>query len=172
MSEEFDTIYCYENTSVLKNVPNIRDNKKLEDYERSIVAIKLMALNKEGITGDFSINHFLSIHKFLFEDIYPFAGKLRRTNISKGFFQFAQWEYIESELENLLFNLKKENYLKGLDIMTFVKRLAYYWSEINVLHPFREGNRQSYTRISKAIIFEEWIYFKFKKCPCKRTSKC
>ncbi len=145
MENNFDSIYCYEGTNILKNIPEIKDQKKLENYEKSIVALKLMALNKEGITGDFSINHFVQIHKFLFEDIYPFAGKFRIANISKGYFQFASWEYIESELNKLLENLKSENYLYGLDTNNFAKRLAYYWSEINVLHPFREGNRKSNT---------------------------
>ena len=144
MESSYDSIYCYENTNVLKNIPGIKDQKKLENYEKSIVAVKLMALNKEGITGNFSIEHFISIHKFLFEDLYPFAGQFRTANIFKGYFQFANWEYVESELNNLLDKLKNENYLSGLDKNNFASRLAYYWSEINVLHPFREGNRKSY----------------------------
>ena len=145
MDSQYDAIYCYENTNVLKNIPGIRDQKKLENYEKSIVAVKLMALSKKGITGDFSINHFLEIHKFLFEDIYPFAGQFRTANIFKGYFQFANWEYVENELNNLLNKLKDEDYLNNLEINKFANRLAYYWSEINVLHPFREGNRKSNT---------------------------
>ena len=158
MKDGFDSIYCYEGTDVLKNIPGIKDQKKLENYEKSIVALKLMALNKEGITGDFSINHFINIHKFLFEDIYPFAGQFRNANLYKGYFQFANWEYIESELNNLLENLKKENYLNGLNKAELSKRLAYYWSEINVLHPFREGNRKNYKRVLKTTCLKKWIY--------------
>ena len=99
-----------------------------------------MALNKKGITGNFDVAHFVSIHKFLFEDIYNFAGLFRTENIAKDYFQFAEWEYIESELERLLSELKSENYLVGLSKEQFASRLAYYWAELNVLHPFREGN--------------------------------
>ena len=84
--------------------------------------------------------HIKQIHKYLFEDIYPFAGEFRTENIAKGEFRFAQSEYIEPELENLLNKLKKENYLEGLDKKELAIKLAYYLAELNVLHPFREGN--------------------------------
>lgn len=144
MYEVKGSIYCYENTNTLVNKLNIKDSDKLENYEKTIVALKLMALEKQGITGDFSINHFVSIHKFLFEDIYPFAGLFRSENIAKGYFQFAQWEFIESELKKLLNKLKDENFLFGLKKKDLAIQIAYYWSELNVLHPFREGNRTNY----------------------------
>lgn len=132
--------YCYENTDVLINKLNIKDNKKLQIYEAKITAAKLLALRQKGIIGNFDPAHLIAIHKFLFEDIYPFAGKFRNENIAKGMFRFAEWEYIESELNNLLEKLKKENYLSKLSKADLAGRLAFYLSELNVLHPFREGN--------------------------------
>lgn len=155
MTDKYDEIYCYDGTDVLINKQNIKSKNKLASYEKSIVAIKLMALNKEGITGNFDLEHFLSIHQFLFEDIYPFAGQLRRANISKDYFQFATWEYIEPELKRLLNDLKKENYLENIPKADLAKRLAFYWSEINVLHPFREGNRKNNSRIYKTTCFKK-----------------
>src|SRR5699024_8487428 len=92
------------------------------------------------IIGNFDVKHINAIHKYLFEDIYPFAGKLRTENIAKGVFRFAEWEYIEPELERLLNELKQENYLDNLSKEKLAERLAYYLSELNVLHPYREGN--------------------------------
>ena len=140
MYETRGSVYCYEGTNTLVNKLNIKDSEELESYETSVVSLKLMSLNKKGITGNFDIAHFVSIHKFLFEDIYNFAGLFRTENIAKDYFQFAEWEYIESELERLLSELKSENYLVGLSKEQFASRLAYYWAELNVLHPFREGN--------------------------------
>lgn len=140
MYETRGSVYCYEGTNILVNKLNIKDSEELESYETSVVSLKLMALNKKGITGNFDVAHFVSIHKFLFEDIYNFAGLFRTENIAKDYFQFAEWEYIESELERLLSELKSENYLVGLSKEQFASRLAYYWAELNVLHPFREGN--------------------------------
>ena len=134
------SVYCYPNTEVLINKLNIKDIKKLQIYEAKITAAKSLGLRKKGITGDFDVKHIKQIHKYLFEDIYPFAGEFRTENIAKREFRFAQSEYIEPELENLLNKLKKKNYLEGLDKKELAIKLAYYLAELNVLHPFREGN--------------------------------
>lgn len=140
MYEAKNSVYCYKGTNVLVNKMNIKDPIALKNYETSVIGLKLMALSKKGITGKFDVSHFVSIHKFLFEDIYPFAGLFRTENIAKDYFQFAEWEYIESELTRLLSELKNENFLANLTKEKFAERLAYYWAELNVLHPFREGN--------------------------------
>lgn len=98
---------------------------------------EINGVREKGITGNFDVAHFVGIHKFLFEDIYPFAGLFRSENIAKGYFQFAQWEYIDSELARLLTQLRNEK-LDNLSQEDFAKRLAYYWSELNVLHPLEK----------------------------------
>ena len=138
--ETYNSKYCYQGTTVLKNKLNIMNIEKLQTYEAKITAAKSLGLRKKGITGDFDVKHIKQIHKYLFEDIYPFAGEFRTENIAKGEFRFAQSEYIKPELENLLNKLKKENYLEGLDKKELAIKLAYYLAELNVLHPFREGN--------------------------------
>ena len=140
MYESKNSVYCYKGTNVLVNKMNIKDPIALKNYETSVIGLKLMALSKQGITGKLDVSHFVSIHKFLFEDIYPFAGLFRTENIAKDYFQFAEWEYIENELTRLLSELKSENFLANLTKEKFAERLAYYWAELNVLHPFREGN--------------------------------
>lgn len=140
MYEARNSVYCYKGTHTLVNKLNIKDPIALENYETSVIGLKLMALHKKGITGSFDSKHFVNIHKYLFEDIYPFAGLFRTENIAKDFFQFAEWEYIEDELNRLLNELKAENFLANSSKNAFAKRLAYYWAELNVLHPFREGN--------------------------------
>lgn len=145
--EPTNSKYSYENSDVLINYLDIHNTKDLLHYEAKITAAKSLGLRQKGITGNFDKTHYLSIHQYLFEDIYPFAGKLREENIGKGEFRFAQWEYIEQELDRLLEQLKQENFLEELGKEQLAKRLAYYLSELNVLHPFREGNRQDQQRI-------------------------
>lgn len=145
--EPTNSKYSYENSDVLINYLDIHNTKDLLHYEAKITAAKSLGLRQKGITGNFDKGHYLSIHQYLFEDIYPFAGKLREENIGKGEFRFAQWEYIEQELDRLLEQLKQENFLEGVGKEQLAKRLAYYLSELNVLHPFREGNRQNKQRI-------------------------
>lgn len=149
-----NSIYCYPGTNILINKLDIHDSNKLFKLEKQIVLAKSYILRQNSKIYTFDKEHFLYIHKFLFEDLYPFAGKLRTENISKGEFTFAWWEYIESELDRLLNELKSENYLEGLDKKELSKRLAYYLSELNVLHPFREGNGRTIREFIRELSFK------------------
>ena len=151
--EARNSIYCYPNTDVLINKLNIKDNQLLSEAERKIVLTKSYELRKNSKIGNFDLNHFLEIHKFLFEDIYPFAGKFRNENIAKGYFSFAEWQYIEPEIKRLFDKLKAENYLQGRSREELVKGLAYYLSELNVLHPFREGNGRTIREFIRELAF-------------------
>ena len=152
--EARNSIYCYKDSDVLVNKFDIHDNKKLEEIERKIVLAKLYELRQNHQIGNFDVSHFVGIHRFLFEDIYPFAGLFRNENIAKGNFSFAEWEYIEDELKKLLDQLKEENYLQNLDRNTFIKRLSYYMAELNVLHPFREGNGRTIREFIRQLAYK------------------
>ena len=123
--EDFNSKYCYKNTNILINKLDIREYKELSKYEAKITAAKSLGLRLKGITGNFDKKHYLSIHNYLFEDIYPFAGKLREENISKGEFRFASFEYVEPELERIIEENKKENLLEGTTKKQLAERLAY-----------------------------------------------
>lgn len=112
--EARNSIYCYPNSNVLVNKFNINNAEKLLEIETDIVVYKSFELRQEGITGKFDINHLTGIHKYLFEELYPFAGLFRTENIAKGEFRFAEWEFIEEQLGNLLEELKRENYLERI----------------------------------------------------------
>lgn len=161
--ESYNSKYCYPGTTVLKNKLNIMNIEKLQTYEAKITAAKSLGLRKKGITGDFDVKHIKQIHKYLFEDIYPFAGEFRTENIAKGEFRFAQSEYIEPELENLLNKLKKENYLEGLDKKELAIKLAYYLAELNVLHPFREGNGRTNREFIRQLALKNGYQLDLKK---------
>ncbi len=152
--EARNSIYCYKDSDVLVNKFDIHDNKKLEEIERKIVLAKLYELRQNHQIGNFDVAHFVGIHKFLFEDIYPFAGLFRNENIAKGNFSFAEWEYIEDQLKKLLDQLKEEIYLQNLDRDTFIKRLSYYMAELNVLHPFREGNGRTIREFIRQLAYK------------------
>lgn len=158
MNEELyearNSAYCYKGTDVLINLLNIRDNKTLQRAESRIVATKLFELRKNEMIGNFDVEHFIKIHKFLFEDIYPFAGKFRTENIAKGYFSFAEWEYIDTELRKLLEKLHKSNLLKNDTREELVKDLAYYLAELNVLHPFREGNGRTIREFIRELAYK------------------
>lgn len=161
--KERNSKYCYENSNTLINKLEIKDQLTLQKYEARITAAKLLALRQKGITGNFDKNHFVSIHKYIFEDIYPFAGKFRTENIAKGYFRFAEWEYIEEELDKLLLKLKNENYLNEKSEEELAKALAYYMSELNVLHPFREGNGRTIREFIRQLALKNGYTLNLKK---------
>ncbi len=140
MSKELSSKYCYPGTNVLKNKLDIKDRAKLEKLENALIVFKIYELRKKGITGNFDFDHLLSIHRYLLFDLYDFAGELRTENIAKDSFKFADTRFIEQELIKLFEELKNENYLSGLNKEDLAKKLSYYLAELNVLHPFREGN--------------------------------
>ena len=137
------SIYCYPDSNVLKNKLNIRDNKLLKTAEEEITLIKQMELLKKPIKGNFSKTHLMNIHKFIFEDIYSFAGKIRREQISKADTMFYPPNLIDRELDKVFAKIKEKNMLKEIDREKVFDNLAYVMAELNIIHPFREGNGRS-----------------------------
>lgn len=138
--DEQDAKYCYPGTNVLKNKLDIRDLDRLHEAERDYSSVRQAELSNMGVTGDFSFKHLCSIHKQLFQDVYSWAGKTRTVDISKGTI-FCLVQFIESQFDDLYRKLKKENFLADIaDEKEMGKRLAFYLGELNMFHPFREGN--------------------------------
>jgi cell filamentation protein len=136
---EFDPIYCYPNSSVLINKFHVIDEALFEKLERELTSLRIAQALKYGIAGNFDLVHLKQIHRFIFGDIFSWAGELRKVNISKGC-MFCLHEYIEPELTKIFKKLKQEHYLRHALGVEIPKRMAYYFSEINAIHPFREGN--------------------------------
>lgn len=138
--DEKDAQYCYPGTNVLMNKLNIRDLDVLHEAERDYSSVRQAELANMGVTGDFSFRHLCSIHRQLFQDVYFWAGKIRTVDISKGTI-FCLVQFIESQFDALYGELKKEKFLADIsDKSEMSKRLAFYLGEINMIHPFREGN--------------------------------
>ena len=136
---EHDPWYCYPGSDVLRNKLEITDGELLDKKEASITAIRMMELDSDPVVGNFDLDHLRSIHRRIFSDVYEWAGDLRTVDISKGN-PFCPCQYIEPQASELFRRLHEDNLLRELDEDTFVEKVAYYLGEINVIHPFREGN--------------------------------
>ena len=79
-----DKKYCYPNSNVLINKKNIKDTKELYDAEILYTGVRLMELQEKPIKGDFDLKHLCKIHKYIFQDLYSWAGKIRTIDIGKG----------------------------------------------------------------------------------------
>lgn len=142
MYDVINSRYTYKGTDILVNKLDIMDKNKLDRYEKKMVAFKLATINEVEFPNKFDEKRLKFIHSYLFCDVYDFAGMYRLENIIKENFVFSQYEYIEENLKNIMKDINVEN-LKNLSYEEFIKKISYYMTELNVIHPFREGNRQS-----------------------------
>ncbi len=90
--------------------------------------------------GRFDSAHLQAIHRYLFQDVFPWAGEFRIVNISKGSSNFGPAMHIAGALKEQFDKLAQEKAMVGLAVPAFVERAAFYLGEINAIHPFREGN--------------------------------
>src|SRR5580692_3694198 len=127
-------------SGVLRNRLDIADEATLEQTEAAFVATRSYELSQTPLKGGFDLAHLQAIHRYLFGDVYEWAGKLRTTDISKGGNRFAHHAHIEGAAAAIFTQLAKEKHLTGLGPAAFSDRAAYYLGELNALHSFREGN--------------------------------
>jgi cell filamentation protein len=123
-----------------RNKFGIVDYTELQAIEGPLAIKRLGQLSDRAITGKFDSTHLRSIHRHLFQDVFPWAGDLRVVNISKGNSNFGPAVHIASALEDALTKLHREQLLIHLTAPAFAARAAFYLGEINAIHPFREGN--------------------------------
>ena len=131
---------CYPNTTVLINKLGIQDQSELNSVERQFVLLKSSQAEQETIFKNIDFNFYKELHKQLFGDLYEWAGTVRSMNISKKGTVFCNFEDIE-RIGTLKFQrLAEQNYLKGLTKSRFIDELTEFYHDMNMLHPFREGN--------------------------------
>lgn len=131
--------YCYPGSDVLKNLLNIRNAELLSEAETELTAERYRTYRSpvESLT-DFSLDHLSYLHRHLFQDIYDWAGNLRDVDISKGNTRFCTWTRIKPEANKLLKGIPQ---LEGLATkQELVREIANLFCELNIIHPFREGN--------------------------------
>lgn len=122
----------------LENKLGLTDSAELAREEERISKKKAVELFETGLLDTLPAGKFVTlqaIHKYLFEDIYDFAGKIRTVNMAKGNFRFAPLMYLQSALENID-KMPQSNF----------DEIVEKYVEMNIAHPFREGNGRS-TRI-------------------------
>lgn len=132
--------YILPNGTCLRNKIGVTDSATLSATEARIVSIRDVELARETLPGEYNLQHYQEFHRHLFQDIYAWAGELRKVDVSKGTSRFAHWQYLSEQTSAILAELVDENLLISRNRTSFVSRLAHYYSELNALHPFREGN--------------------------------
>ena len=134
--DHFDDVH-----RVLRNTLAITDAELLEQHIARLSFQRVAELEETPLRGKFDIPHLRAIHRYIFQDIFPWAGDFRNVVTSRtGSFGFPPPQFIGSSLETVLNALRVEDCLKHLDADRFAVRAGHYLGEINAVHPFREGN--------------------------------
>lgn len=131
---------------MLENKLGITSSVELANEEEKITKLKALELFDTNKIDEFEVGTFKGlsdIHKYLFGEIYSFAGNVRKENIAKGNFRFASSMYLEDVL-NKIDNMPQKNF------DDIIKKYV----EMNIAHPFREGNGRS-TRIWLDLILKK-----------------
>ena len=130
-----------EQNGVLKNKFNSVDPTELTQLAADFASARSSQLFLRPIAGKFDIPHLRAIHRYIFQDIFPWAGDFREVTISRTTsFGFPPPQFIIPSLETIFTTLRVENHLKQLDPDRFALRAGHYLGEINAVHAFREGN--------------------------------
>ncbi|MET1074226.1 MAG: Fic family protein, partial [Umezawaea sp.] len=96
-------------------------------------------LKTTTLPGRYDLPHLQAFHRHLFGDVYPWAGEIRRADLTRTA-TFAHWAHIESYGTQVFAGLRAERFLSTLDKNQFLNRFTHFYAEVNALHPFREGN--------------------------------
>jgi cell filamentation protein len=134
--------YCYPGTTVLKNIPDIRDQATLDAFEAAITAQRA---DEPLPNGRLSIGQYKAIHHHLFQDLFAWAGRFRTVRVYKDGSAFCYPEHIDREMKGLFVSLRQKRFLKGLARQQFAREAASFLSTLNAIHPFREGNGRTQT---------------------------
>lgn len=132
--------YVYPGTTVLKNKFHTKDRNFLQKIERPFTIKRSEEFDKKHLPEKFDYIYFKSIHRYIFQDIYEWAGEQRTVDLAKDGHVFCRVTEIESTAEKIFSKLDKENNFKNLTKEELSHKLSDLFFEVNQLHPFREGN--------------------------------
>ncbi|MBC3781478.1 Fic family protein [Campylobacter fetus subsp. fetus] len=132
---------------IADNKLGIKDEKLFDKESRKYTLVRTKEIIKTPIKGNFDYQHLKNIHKYIFQDVFRWAGKDRNDMKIYGFMSkensvFCAGEYIPKEAEKIFTNLENQNYFKDCkDLNHFAKNISNFMSDLNALHPFREGKQ-------------------------------
>ena len=134
--------YLLPGSDVLRNRCGITDRAVLAEFELKASLDRVVELAANPVAGSFDLPHLCAIHRYIFQDVYEWAGSIRTVDIAKGMWH-CRFDVIESQARKVFDAIAADNYLVGRGREQFVAGLAEHWGEVNALHPFREGNTRT-----------------------------
>ena len=131
---------CYENSTVLINKFDIHDESRLKIVEESISTFLIAKALKDLPFANVDFDYYKMLHKYVFGDIYEWAGTIRNIDMSKKGTRFCSAELIGQKGAAIFSRLNASDYLKKYEHDNFINEFTELYCDLNMLHPFREGN--------------------------------
>jgi cell filamentation protein len=141
--------HCYPGTTVLRNLLDIQDPELLEEAE---LALFLTRAEEPFPAGEFDVQHYLSLHRHLFQDVYPWAGDIRTIRIGKAGNWFCYPEYIAAELNRVFVELGTPETLARMTDTAFAAHVGHFLAEVNAMIESFSGNEALLVSVIQDII--------------------
>jgi len=134
--------YFIPDSSVLRNRVGATTSEQLADAENDLVEVRVAQLRVAPVFVDrtYNLAHLRNLHRFLFQDVYEWAGDLRTVGLEKGGESFCPPAAIERPVAHIADVIAESDRLRRTSDEALPKKLAYMYDYINYAHPFREGN--------------------------------
>lgn len=142
-------VYLYDDCNILRNLLDIKEQKLLDDAEADYIAFRLKELSTNPLKGNYDYRHLLEMHRYIFQDLYEWAGQQRKLNIYKEepvlgglSIDYSDLFDIQKDAERVLCEMRHKEW-DGYDLhesaVEFSDSIAKLWK----IHPFREGNTRT-----------------------------
>jgi cell filamentation protein len=145
--------YRTDENSAPPNKFGITNLADLQRIETPLALRRLLELQRNPVRGILDTEHLRAVHRYMFRDVYDWAGELRSVNISKQGAIFPPPEHLRPNLDKLFAELTQEEQLRNLPAPAWAHRAAYFLGEINAIHPFREGNGRAQREFIRELAF-------------------
>lgn len=155
---------CYPDTTVLVNKLGIKNQEMLNVVELRIVISMTIKIENEINFENVDFEFYKNLHKQLFGDLYEWAGTVRNINISKKGAVFCNADDLKKIGKLKFQRLREQNYLKNLNKSTFLDELTELYHDLNMLHPFREGNGRTLRLFITLLVRNAGYNLNFSEC--------
>ncbi len=144
--------YCYPGTDVLINLLDIQNQEELSEAEAAFSAERYRIYQaQELFLESFNLKHLQQLHHHLFQDLFSWAGQIRTVDITKDSTRFCTYTRIPVESNKLISNIPQLSTIK--ETSELLENIADLFCELNLIHPFREGNGRA-----QRFFFEELMF--------------
>ncbi len=155
---------CYPGTTVLVNKLGLQKQEALDEAERIAVTLRSVELERAETSAPFTFEYYCKLHEHLFSDIYEWAGTLRTIDLAKKGTTFYPAESL-TELGNALFSrLQENNEYRNLPKDEYARGIAEFYHDLNMLHPFREGNGRTQRLFFTLLVRRAGYQIDFSQC--------